>query len=172
MNWHAVHTKPNQESLATLGLQRLGVETFAPRLKQIKLVRRRRQEVIRPLFPGYLFARFDAKTQYRAVNYAAGVQRVVAWGAEPAIVDDNLITSIRNRMQDDYVIAPSASFAPGQTVRIIEGPLQGLEAVFEQELSDQQRVIVLLQTLAYKARVVIDRESVEQAHGSSYLVAA
>jgi len=172
MNWHAVHIKPNQESLATLSLQRLGVETFHPRLKQTKLVRRRRQDVIRPLFPGYLFARFDGKAQYRAVNYAAGVQRVIAWGADPAIVDDALIASIRSRMRDGCVIVSPSPFLPGQTVRIIEGPLQGLEAVFERELSDEQRIIVLMQTLAYKARVVIDRGSVEHPPYSACLAAA
>lgn len=172
MHWHAVHTKPHQESLASLSLERFGVETFSPRLKQMKKVRRRRQEVIRPLFPGYLFARFDGQARYRAVNYAAGVQRVVSWGTELAIVEDGLIASIRARLQEGYVIVPPVSFIPGQTVRILEGPLQGLEAVFERELSDEQRVIVLMQALSYKARVVIDRESVEQTHGSSCLVAA
>jgi len=172
VNWHAVHTKPNQESLATASLQRLGVETFSPKLKQTKLVRRRRQEVIRPLFPGYLFARFDGNTRYRAVNYAAGVQRVVAWGTEPAIVDDHLIVSIRSRLQNGCVVISPPPFVAGQTIRITEGPLQGLEAVFEQELSDQQRIIVLLKTLAYKAKVVIDRGSVEQAAPSAYLAAA
>lgn len=172
MQWHAVHTKPHQEHLAALSLERLGVEIFSPRLKQIKLVRRRRQEVIRPLFPGYLFAQFQAATQYRAVNYATGVQRVVSWGTEPAIVDDSLIVSIRDRMQDGCVVVQPTPFIPGQIVRIMEGPLQGLEAVFERELSDEQRVIVLMQALSYKARVVIDRESVEQTQRSTYLVAA
>jgi transcriptional antiterminator RfaH len=172
LHWHAVHTKPHQESLAALSLKRLRVETFCPQLKQMKLIRRRRQEVIRPLFPGYLFARFDGEIQYRAVNYAAGVQRVVAWGTEPAIVDDGLIASIRARLRDGCVIVPPALLIPGQHVRILEGPLQGLDAVFERELSDEQRVIVLLQALSYKARVVIDRESVEQAHGPLYLAAA
>jgi transcriptional antiterminator RfaH len=172
MHWHAVHTKPHQEHLAALSLERLGVETFCPQLKQIKLVRRRRQEVIRPLFPGYLFAQFHVEAQYRAVNYATGVQRVVAWGTEPAIIDDSLIVSIRDRMQNGCVIVRPTPFIPGQIVRIMEGPLQGLEAVFERELSDEQRVIVLMQAVSYKARVVIDRASVEQAHRSTYLVAA
>ena len=153
-------------------LERLGVKTFCPRLKQTKLIRRRRQEVIRPLFPGYLFARFDVETRYRAVNYAAGVQRVVAWGGEPAIVDDSLIVSIRSRMQNGYVTIPPATFTPGQVVRILEGPLRGLDAVFDRELSGEQRVVLLLQALSYKARVVIDRDYVEQTHRPAHLVAA
>jgi transcriptional antiterminator RfaH len=124
------------------------------------------------LFPGYLFARFHADTQYRAVNFAGGVRRVVAWGAEPSVVDKEIIDSIRSRMQDGYVIISPAPFTPGQTVRILEGPLQGLEAVFERDLSDKQRVIVLMQALSYKARVVIDREHVEQAPRAAWLVAA
>jgi len=155
-----------------MSLTRLGVDTFTPLLKRIRPVRGHRQEVTQPLFPGYLFARFDTDTRYRAVNYAAGVRRVVAWGSTPVIVEEDLIDSIRSRLQNGCVVVQPASLVPGQTVRILEGPLQGLSAVFERELSDNQRVIVLLQALSYKARVAIDRGSVEQISDSPCLVAA
>jgi len=40
-------------------------------------------------------------------------------------------------------------------VTIQEGPFNGIEAVFEREMDDQQRVVLLLRTLAYQARVVM-----------------
>lgn len=160
MNWHAVSTKPRQEDLVELNLQRLGVETFCPQLKQNKVIRRKRQTVIGPLFPGYLFARFNLDTHYRAVNYARGVRRLVAFGPTPVVVDDEIIEAIRSRLSDGCVTVPLCSFTPGQTVRIQEGPFEGFEAVFEREMSDQQRVVLLLRALSYQARVVVDRECI------------
>ncbi len=160
MDWYAVNTKPRQEDIAELNLQRLGVEIFFPQLKQEKLIRRKRQSVIGPLFPGYLFARFNLDAHYRAVNYAQGVRRMVSFGAAPVAVAEEVIESIKSRVCDGYVTVQPPSFKPGQVVRIQEGPLRGLEAVFEQETSDHQRVVLLLQTLSYQARVVVPVELV------------
>ena len=160
MNWYAINTKTHREDVAELNLQRLGVETFCPQLKQDKVIRRRRQTVIRPLFPGYLFARFNLATHYRAVNYAQGVRKIVTFGSTPEAVDEVIIESIKSRARDGFVTVQPSSFTPGQVVRIQEGPLQGLEAVFEMEMSDHQRVVILLRTLSYQARVVVPLEQV------------
>ena len=78
---------------------------------------------------------YSLKTHYRAVNYAQGVLRLVSFGATPAIVDGNIIESIRSRIEDGFVNLQSSSNA-GQRVRILEGPFQGLEVVFYKGLSD------------------------------------
>ena len=160
MNWYAVQTKPRQEEVARLTLQRLGVETFSPKLKQQKIIRRKRQETISPLFPGYLFARFQVMTQYRAINTGRGVLRVVSFGATPTIVDDMIIFSIQQRFENGYIVIHQAPLTPGQIVRIHDGPFQGLDAVFEKVMSDQQRAVLLLQALSFQARVVVDLECV------------
>ena len=160
VHWYVVNTKPRQEKTAQWHLERLNVEVFCPRLKQKKLIRRRSQEVVGPLFPGYLFARFDVDTHYRAVHYSQGVRGVVGFGSDPAKVDEEMIESIRSRLEDGCMILPSPLFKPGQMVRIQEGPFEGLEAVFEREMPAQERVVLLLKSLSYQARVLIDREQV------------
>ena len=162
MNWYAVNTKPRQENIAQLNLEKLGVEAFCPQLKQNKVIRRKRQMVVGPLFPGYLFVRCDVRTHYRAVSYARGVQKMVAFGSIPETVDEEMIESIKSRFEDGYVIIQPPSFLPGQTVRVQQGPLEGLEAVFEREMPAQQRVVLLMNALSYQARVVVDRECVAQ----------
>lgn len=154
-NWHVVSTKPHRERQAGQNLVRLGVDAFCPLLKQTKVIRRVRQTVIRPLFPGYLFAKFDASCHLRAVAYAGGVRRIVAFGDTPAVVDEAMIEAIRSRLRDGYVPVACQALEPGQVVTILDGPLNGIEAVFEREMSDKQRVVLLLRTLAYQARVVV-----------------
>jgi len=160
MHWYAVRTKPNQERQAELSVQRLGVETFYPQMKQRRVIRRREQMIIGSLFPGYLFARLNLAVHYRAAKYANGVLDLVAFGSIPAIVDEEIIEGIRARLQDGCLAVPAVSFTPGAVVRIHAGHLQGLEAVFEREMSDHERVVLLLRTLTYQARVVLPVEQV------------
>jgi len=160
MHWYAVRTKPNQERQAELSVQRVGVETFYPQMKQRRVIRRREQMIIGSLFPGYLFARLNMAVHYRAAKYARGVLDLVAFGSIPAIVDDEIIEGMRARLRDGCLTLPAPALTPGEVVRIQAGPLQGLEAVFEREMSDHQRIVLLLRTLTYQARVVLPFEQV------------
>ena len=159
MDWLAVETKPNYESLAQLSLERLKVETFFPKIRQEKLIRRVRKTVIGPLFPRYLFARFDLDIHFRAVNYAQGVRRVVVFGSTPVVVNESIIESLRSRLSEGFVTIKKQSYSPGQIVIINEGPLSGLEAIFKKEMSGQRRAVLLLRALS-NARVVIDLDYV------------
>lgn len=156
VHWYLVHVKTRAEKMASIHLDRLGLESFCPQLKQEKIIRRVRREVVVPFFPGYMFVKFDPMFQYRAVQYSSGVRRIVTFGDTLARVDSSIIETLRERMTKGCVhVSNSSSFQPGQKVRIHEGPLQGFEAVFECEMSDRQRVTLLLKTVAYQARVVV-----------------
>lgn len=155
MHWYAVSTKPHHEKQAELHIKQCGIECFLPLLKESKTIRRVRKTVIGPLFPGYLFARFDVMKDYRAVNYARGVRKVVKYGASPAIVDDRIVESVRSRLESGPTILQADMFHVGQVVRIERGPLEGLEAVFERKLNGPQRVVLLLQAIGYQARLVV-----------------
>ncbi len=161
--WYAVHAKPHQEETVESQLKQMGMEVFCPRLKQSKIVRRQRKTVVTPLFPGYLFSRFRLRDQYRAVIYARGVRRVVCFGTTPAPVDDRLIEGIRERHVEGCVVITPHRYAAGQPVRIQDGSLRGLEAVFERELSGAQRAVLLLKALSYQARVIVDLDQIAAA---------
>ena len=85
---------------------------------------------------------------------------MVTFGSVPAIVEEEIIESIKAKIQNDYVILQPTPFIAGQLLRIEEGPLRGLEAIFEKELSGQQRIALLLRAVSYQARVIVDREHV------------
>ena len=162
VDWHLLRSKPRQEVIAETNLQRWGVESFCPQLMQTKVIRRKKRTVISPLFPGYLFSRFNLYTDYRKVAYAHGVADVVTFGTTPARVDEEIIETIRASMHEGFVTLSPPSFISGQTVQIQEGPFKGLLAVFERELSGTQRVALLLKSVSYNARLIIEREWVSQ----------
>lgn len=155
-HWFLVHVKPRAEKVSELHLGKLGLETFCPQLKQEKIIRRIHKQIVVPLFPGYVFVKFDPAVHYRAVQYSTGVRSVVSFGDALARVDTSIIEMIRARTRKGCIqVVTRSVFQPGQRVRIHDGPLQGLEAVFECEMSDRQRVTLLLETVAYQARVVV-----------------
>jgi transcriptional antiterminator RfaH len=88
------------------------------------------QPVISPLFPGYLFAKFFFP-RLRMVKYASGVRNLVSFGPAPAIVGSEIIDGIRERLQGGVVVLNVHRFVPGDVVSIQDGPLCGLETIFE-----------------------------------------
>jgi transcriptional antiterminator RfaH len=165
MPWYAVSTKPHQEKQAELHIKQYGVECFLPLLKESKIIRRTRKTVIVPLFRGYLFARFDLDKHCRAVSYATGVRKIVEFGSGPVELDATMIDAIKERLNDGYVTLMPVRPVQGQVVHIKGGPLAGLEAVFIREMSDRNRVLLLLNTLGFHAKLTlnIDQVSMSQA---------
>ena len=165
MHWYAVSTKPHRENQAELHIKQCGIECFLPLLKENKIIRRTRKTVIEPLFPGYLFARFDLDKHCRAVSYATGVRKIVEFGSGPVELDATMIDAIKERVSDGYVTLMPVRPMYGQIVHIKGGPLAGLEAVFIREMTDRNRVLLLLNTLGFHAKVTlnIDQVSLPQA---------
>ena len=165
MPWYAVSVKPHQEKQAELHIKRFGIECFLPLLKENKIIRRTHKTVIEPLFPGYLFARFDLDKHYRAVSYATGVRKVVEFGTGPVELDATMIDAIKERLNDGYLTLMPVRPMHGQVVHIKGGPLGGLEAVFIRQMTDRNRALLLLNTLGFHARLTlsIDQVSLQQA---------
>lgn len=160
MPWYVISTKPHQEKQAELHLKQYDIECFLPLLKESKIIRRTRKTVVNPLFPGYLFARFELDRHYRAVSYATGVRKIVEFGSGPVELDPTMINAIKERLSNGYVTLMPSRPVHGQVVHIKGGPLAGLEAVFMREMTDRNRVLLLLNTLGLHAKLTIDIDQV------------
>lgn len=164
MNWFCIHTRPAKEDQAARYCRdRLGVETYFPRLRRQKTIRRVRRDVTSPLFPRYFFCRLDAGAHYRAVRYAPEIIDIVSFGGRPAIVDDGVVENLRLWAGETLdVISIGPGFQAGDHVRITDGPLRGLEAVVQERANDPERVAVLLSILSCGARLTICPSALER----------
>jgi len=159
-SWYAVNTKTRCEAIACASLERHGVEVFLPMLRERKVLRGECRPTTSPLFPRYLFAKFDVSSQLRAVTYARGVKSIVAFGNGPSMVDESIIHAIRSQATDGVIELSENRFSPGQIVRIQDGPLCGLEAVFEKKLNGTSRTVLLLKAMSFQARVILESQHV------------
>lgn len=163
--WYAVRANPQQEERAAANLCAWGVEAFSPRLKQ-----GRRNEftgattyVGRPMFPGYIFARFDAASLLAKVWYTRGVQSVVGFGASPSPIDDGVIELLQSQVGEDGFVRLGGELRQGDKIVITEGPLKDFVGVFERGLKGSDRVMVLLDTVSYQGRMTVERDAVKRA---------
>jgi transcriptional antiterminator RfaH len=159
MNWYCIHTRPQKEDGAANYLsEMLGIETYFPRLKREKIIRRAKRVVVGPLFPRYFFCHFDFAHRYRAVRYAPDVVEIVSFGNVPAVVDDSLIDGLKTWAGDAVdVLSIQPSLHPGDKLEIIDGPLRGLQAVLLHEMDGRERVSVVLSILERTVHAMISR---------------
>ena len=126
------------------------------------MIRRKFEWVTGPLFPCYIFARFDFGQSGRLVRYARSVTNIVSFGGKPAVVEESIIKAILDHCEKDVVTIQAPEFKPGDQVKIQEGPLRGLLGIFQRELSGSERVVILLQSLGMGARVEVSKEHLEK----------
>ena len=158
LRWYVIHTKRATETFAESNLQRQGYEVYLPRFAHTVRRRGRLQERIVALFPRYLFLRLNEGLQVLGpVRSTPGVASVVRFGSSYATVPDQLICALQARADSEtglHRMPLPALPAAGSTIKIADGPLYGLEGVFECESGDD-RAVVLLNLLGQNTRVQV-----------------
>jgi transcription elongation factor/antiterminator RfaH len=162
--WFAICTHPKQEDRAYYNLLASGVECFNPRIQEC----RRNQFtgsitlVARPLFPRYLFARFNVRNSLRTIRYTRGVLTVVSFKLKPAPIDDEVIDLMKSRVGKDGFLNIGGALNPGDKVKIKDGAWGAVVGVIERNTQPSERVQILLTTINYQARLMIERQLVEK----------
>jgi transcription antitermination factor NusG len=157
--WYALHVKPRFEKYVTSLLTQKGYQTLMP----IYVSRRKWSDRVKtlslPLFPGYIFCRFNVDARL-PILVTPGVITVVGMGRVPAPVDESEIAAIRRVMDSQVHTEPSEYLTAGSKVRVDSGALQGLEGLIVR-VKDTDRLIVSVRLLMRSVAVDIDRVSVK-----------
>lgn len=156
LRWLAVSTHANREATAHEHLARQGFEVYCPRIAKRVRHARQARDVLRPLFPGYLFVKASRpQMSWRTVLSTVGVRTIVRCGEEPSYVDPVFIAAVRAREVDGVVIRPPTPFRVGETVQIAGGAFDGLLATII-EMTEKDRLVVLLDMLSQRVRVKLE----------------
>lgn len=158
--WYVVCCRPRQEAVAEENLLRQGFHVYLPRIR----IRQRRRgqwiDAVEVLFPRYIFIRLDPLRRSTAtVRSTRGVVGMVHFGGQPAVVPDAVMDALLQREdvasglhQDNRPL-----FGAGEAIKLVAGPLSGMEGVFTQQDGDK-RVIVLLNLLGKANKVSVSRD--------------
>src|SRR5947208_2889771 len=86
--WFCLRSKPRRQNVAAAHLRSFGIEVFNPTLRRRKPSSRGAVWRVEPLFPNYVFARFDLHACFRRVRYGLGVSDIVSFGGRWAVVPE------------------------------------------------------------------------------------
>jgi len=71
------------------------------------------------------------------------------------------IEAIQQLSQADVIVSPHAHLQQGDRVRVLEGPLTGVEGIFVQDKSSKGRLVVSVNMLGRSVAVDLDNATVE-----------
>jgi len=121
----------------------------------------RTQTVEVPLFPGYVFCRFNYKQRLDVLN-TPGVRSIVGFGATDIPVEDDAVEALQTLVASGRPMEPQPRILAGEKVRISRGPLEGVRGTLLRE-QGAWRVVVNVELLNRSVAVEIDREHISQS---------
>jgi len=126
--WFALAVKPRFDKVVARTLDAKGFETFLPLYKKRHNYGTRSKECELPLFPGYVFCRFNALTRLPIVT-TPGVTHILGAGNRPIPLSETEIASLQIAIKTQLPLQPFPFLQVGQRVRIEEGVLAGVVGI-------------------------------------------
>ena len=123
--WYAIWTRSRHEKLVRDQLTQKQVDVFLPTITKWSRWKDRKKKIDWPLFPGYLFARFDASDRL-AVLKCGGVVTIVGSDGTPSPIPEIEIHGIRTLVESELSYDPCPLIKEGMMVEVKHGPLKGV----------------------------------------------
>ena len=153
--WYALKVRTRSETFASGGLHHRGYESFLPTYLQTRRYSDRTTTIEMPAFAGYVFCRFDVCDK-AAILGSPGVQYIVSFGSQPAVVPDESIQAMRRILAAGAV--PTEYLSTGTRIRITSGPLAGIEGVLIR-VARLDRIVVSVHILQRSVAVELSEGS-------------
>jgi transcriptional antiterminator NusG len=162
--WFALQVRGRRELAVAEYLRGQGYEWFLPLYNCKKRWSDRIKEAESPLFPGYLFCRFDPQWRLPILKIP-GVIQIVGSNRQPAPVDEHEITAIQTLIASGSQNQPWPFLEVGDLVRIESGPLSGLEGILV-EFRGRHRLVLSVTLLQRSVAVELHSEIVTSLRSS------
>lgn len=157
LNWFVINTKPKKENQVERLMVEAGFEIYCPKY----LTEKHR---IKPFFPGYAFLKFSYPEQFKLVKYTRGIKKIVGNDLGPIPLPEETITHIKSKEHNGFILLERCYDQPevGDKIEVTNGPLKGLKGIFKKELSDRERVMILLDYVSYQGILLIKKEKIRK----------
>jgi transcription antitermination factor NusG len=154
--WYALQTRPKHEKTVSTLLEGKGYEQFLPLYQNWHRSSGRLKSVMLPLFPGYVFCRFD---QYRRLPILTtpGVFAIVSRGRVPESVPDEEIAAVQASCAAQLPVTPWPYLERGDAVLVEVGALRGVQGIFVSE-KGTGRLVLSINMLRRSVAVEMDRD--------------
>lgn len=163
MRWVVVNTHPHREHFALQNLERQKFASYCPMTRKTRRHARRTQEVLRPVFPGYLFVEVAPDIQqWRSLLSTRGVRSLVRCGDQLSFLDRAFVDALKAREVGGAIVRPDRPYHIGQQVKVAAGAFEGLVATII-DMDEKDRLVVLLDLLSRPVKVRVHANAVAEA---------
>ena len=162
--WCALHTRHQHERSVASVLAGKGIEVFLPTYRAVHRWNDRNKELTLPLFPGYLFFRYELERRLHVLS-TPGINSIVSSGGAPTPVPEHEVSDIRRMVESTLALEPHPFLSEGDVVRITAGPLAGLEGIVSRK-RDSVRLVLSVTMLGRSAAVEINGCAIERVSSS------
>jgi len=157
--WFAVHVRTRHETAIAGFLEAKGYQQFVPLYKFRKRWSDRVKVLEAPLFPGYLFCRFDPQHRLPILK-TPGVIQIIGYNRIPSPIDVTELNAIQTVIESGLQAQPWPFLTVGERVRIESGSLQGLDGIVV-KMKENHRLVLSVSLLRRSVAVEIDSALVE-----------
>jgi transcription antitermination factor NusG len=165
-SWCAIYTRHQHEKAIARILSAKGLEVFLPLYNATRRWKDRTVHLSLPLFPCYLFLRGMKEHQLEVVT-TPGIVSILSINGEPATIPESEIESVRKAIEWGNRVEPHPFLRCGDRVRVISGPLEGLEGILVRR-KNLYRLVLSVEILERSASVEVDVSSVERVERSPH----
>ena len=159
MLWYALHVRTRFEKVVARNLRGKGYEEFLPLYRRISRWSDRTKEIELPLFPGYVFCKFNPNNRL-PVLMVPGVNTVVSAGKNFVPVKESDLDGVRAVLKSNSYFEPWPFLEAGQRVRVEHGPFAGTEGIVI-TFKNTWRLVISVNILRRSVAVEIDRDCLE-----------
>ncbi|WP_261815705.1 transcription/translation regulatory transformer protein RfaH [Vibrio gallicus] len=162
--WYLLYCKRGEQQRAKMHLENQGVEVYYPQVSIEKCIRGNVKITHEPLFPGYMFVRFDYEIgpSFTTVRSTRGVADFVRGGVYPKELQGDLVYTLKQLEPTQTVPLPEAEVIDkGTKVTITSGQFAGVDAIYH-EPDGEKRSILLVTLISKQVEVHIDNQDIEK----------
>jgi transcription antitermination factor NusG len=158
--WYALYTRHQHEKHVARALAGKGLEVFLPLYTAVHRWKDRDKQVSLPLFPCYVFLQSPVE-RWQPVLSTPGVHSVLGFAGQPAMIPRSEIEAVRKMVGSSLNAEPHPFLKCGDRVRLMAGPLQGLEGLLLRK-RNLWKLVVSVDMLQRSVAVEIDASMVER----------
>jgi len=156
--WFALSVVPRKEKAAAQTLRLRGYVEFLPMYSMKKRWSDRMKVVEMPLFPGYVFCRFNPKTRLPILKIET-VMGVAGLGKTPEPIPDAEIVALQAVCKSGIEAIPCPYLTVGSKVRMTQGPLTGVEGILTE--ASENRIVLSVTLLQRSISVKVEQDWIE-----------
>jgi transcription antitermination factor NusG len=142
--WYALYTRSRHEKRVAACIEERGFQVYLPLVPRERQWHDRLKTIEWPMFPGYVFARFDPRDRVPVIS-APGVVHLVGVAGQPARIPEADVDNVRRfaaaLADTGEVPAAEPIVDTGERVRVVRGPFKDVRGVVVESRSSRRALV-------------------------------